>query len=281
MQVTIGGEPRTLGDFSAYKAFKAMEVIADVEAVWREVLTEAARFKRSYEAEHFVEMDRATARREFRPRPLWETLNDGENVIERPVLQDGQPVIGPDPLGHLTEADWEASGQKLRLPDSPSEQLQTAAMIPTAFRLGRDQCLKLMAIATVSNADIERWDDVSAENVDDELDKAAHELLHRCKADELLKLAAAAFELFKEQVSGPFEDLVAAVRTTFEKPETEGDQEATTPAAMQVETEGDDTTGSTPGSRTSSLDSADGSGGTRAPSPTALASASSSGSESG
>jgi hypothetical protein len=33
MQVTIGGEPRTLGDFSAFKAFYAMQVLADAESV--------------------------------------------------------------------------------------------------------------------------------------------------------------------------------------------------------------------------------------------------------
>lgn len=267
MQVTIGGEPRTLGDFSAYKAFKAMETVAQVEEVWRAVLSAAATYKREYERENYVELDRSSARRHFAPIPLWETVRDGESVIERPaVTPDGKAIIGPDPLGHLTEGDWEASGQKLRLPDSPSEQLVTAHMIPVAFKLGRDQVLRLLAIATVSNADIEKWDADGVEHVDVELDKAAHELLHRCKADELLELAAAALEHFKAQVAGPFEKLVASVQTTFRQQEAE----VSGPPPMTVES-----VESTDGSPASAPESADASAGDTATSPMEHASASS------
>jgi hypothetical protein len=277
MEVTIGGEPRHLGEFSAYKAFKAMETVAAVEEVWREVLNESARFKRNYESEHFVELDRTTARRHFAPLPLWETINDGEQVIERPLLDsDGQPIAGPDPLGHLTEQDWAASGHRLRLPDSPSENLQMAAMIPVAFRLGRDQVMRLLAIAVTANAEIERWDAEGAAHVDDELDRVAKDLLHRCRADELIRLAGASLELFKEQVSGPFGELVAAVRTTFASPASEQEETTDVPPAMTVEQEE-----STPGSPTSSSGSPGASAGSPSSSPTELASASSSGSASG
>jgi hypothetical protein len=268
MQVTIGGEPRTLGDFSAYKAFKAMETVAQVEEVWRAVLSAAAAYKREYEAENYVELDRSSARRHFAPIPLWETVhNEDGTTIERPALNaGGEPIVGPDPLAHLSEGDWEASGQKLRLPDSPSEQLVTAHMIPVAFKLGRDQVLRLLAIATVSNADIEKWDADGVEHVDTELDKAAHELLHRCKADELLELAAAALEHFKAQVAGPFEKLVASVQTTFRQQEAE----VSGPRPMTVES-----TESTGGSPDSAPGSADASDGDTATSPTEHASASS------
>lgn len=276
MQVTIGGEPRTLGDFSAYKAFKAMETVAAVEEVWRAVLSASADYKRAYEAENYVELDRTAARRHFRPMPLWETIhNEDGTTVERPAtLEDGTPIVSPDPLGHLSEADWEATDQKLRLPDSPSEQLMTAHMIPVAFKLGRDQVLRLLAIATVSNADIERWDADGPEAVDQELDKAAHDLLHRCKADELLQLAAATLEHFKAQVAGPFEALVEAVQTTFRKPEQE-EQKGGTPPAMTLESEA-----STDGSPDSAPGSEDDSAGATPTSPTEPASASFAGSPS-
>jgi hypothetical protein len=277
MQVVIGGEPRSLGGFSAYKAFKAMEIIASAEEVYRQVLVESASFRRDFEERNVVEVQRAEARRQFGPQPLMRIFRDqneeGETVAIRdePVLDDdGLPMMTPDPLGHLSDADWEASGNKLRLVQSPSEQVSVAAMIPTAFRLGREQALRLLALVLTSNSDLEKWD--ADGDVDAELDKGAKDLVHRAAADELVRLAVAALDLCKGQIAGPFDELVAAVRTTFAKPEAEEEVETRSPEPMQVET---------PDSPTSSGESADDSDGTPPSSSTALASASSSSSETG
>lgn len=240
MQVQIGGEPQTIGEFSAYKAFKAMAILASVETAWREVLKASATFKREYEAENFVELDRAEARRQFRPRPLErvrrEEQDDGRiALIDEPVLDEQQrPIVGPDPLGHLTEEDWQAAGNKLRIAESPSERMQIAAMIPRAFELGRDAVLQLLALVVVSNADLERWD--TEGTVDDELTKRAAELHHRAKLDELVDLATTALELCRDQVATPFDRLAEAARTTFRStaPETPA---AKTPEPMKIEEE--------------------------------------------
>jgi hypothetical protein len=274
MQVTIGGEPRTLGDFSAFKAFYAMQVLADAETVWRQVLHEAAEFKRGYEATNYVEMPRTEARREFPPRPLHEVIRreteDGRiEVIETPKIQDGHAVL-VDPLGHLSEEDWAASDQKLRVSDSPSERMQIAAMVPVAFRLGREELMRLLALVTTANADLERWDGDG--QVDVELGKIADELKHRAKLDELADLAVAAMTLCREQVAGPFERLMTEVRTTFASRPTAPAQ-TTTPEPAAFETPppaGDET----PSSPTSSTGSGDGTGGTPRPSSTEPASAS-------
>jgi hypothetical protein len=278
MQVTIGGEPRSLGDFSAYKAFKAMELMAAAESVVREVVREGARFKREHEAENFVVMDRAEARRQFRPRPLERIVREeGEDgriaVREEPVLDAaGEPVLGPDPLGHLTDADWEASSNQLRISESPSERMQGAAMIPIAFRLGREQVMRLLALVLAANSDLERWE--TDGDVDAELDQAARALLHRARADELLELAGAALQLCREQVAGPFERLMETERTTFAQPDSEP-EEGKVPEPMQVEIEDE-----TPSSPASSTDSPAATAGSPPSSSTAPVGASSSSSES-
>lgn len=269
MDVLIGGEVQSLGEFSAYKALKALEILGDVEEAWREVLREAAAFRKEYQAENVIEMSRAEARRQFRPRPMEATRrvelpDDRVEFIDEPLLDsDERPVLSPDPLGHLTDADWEASDQKLRIPQAPSESMQIAAMVPRAFRLGRDATLALMALVLASNSDLEAWDREGNDVVDEKLKERAAQLRHRAKLDELVELATATLTICREQVAGPFGRLAAQARTIFAKPETEQQEDGKTPAAMQVVTEDDaiDEDGSTLSSPTSSSQSPDGSPG--------------------
>lgn len=275
MEVRIGGEPRTLGGFSAFKAFKAMEILGNAESIYRRVLSESAAFTREFEAENVVELDRAEARRQFRPQPVYEQTTEetetGSVATATPVLIEGEPLLGPDPLGHLTDADWEASGNRLRIGKSPSEDVKIAAMIPRAFELGRLEATRLLALAITPNADLEKWDNDG--DVDAELETVAKRLLHQATADELVALAIATLRLCKEQISGPFGELVEAARTTFraaKDPETTATGESGQPEPMRVVT---------PGSPTSSSESPADSDGNPESSSTALASASSSNSE--
>lgn len=266
MDVVIGGEQRSLGEFSAYKAFKALEILGDVESAWREVLTGAAEFKRQYIGEHFVEMSRAEARRQLRPRVLERTrrveLEDGRiELVDEPVLgEGGEPLLSPDPLGHLTEADWEASGHVLRIPESPSEALQVAAMVPLAFRLAREAALDLMALALCSNSDLEEWDREGGDVVDAKLRDRGTDLRHRAKLDELVDLATATLALCREQVAGPFGRLAEEARTIFKPPASETEEDGKLPPPMSVVEEGDEDD-STQGSPTSSSPSPDDSDG--------------------
>lgn len=265
MEVTIGGEARTLGEFSAYKALKALEILSDVETAWRAVLTEAASFRQQYGEENFVELSRVDARRQFRPRVLERTrrveMEDGRlEIVDEPVMNEatGEPLLSPDPLGHLTDADWEASGQKLRIPEQPAETLQVAAMVPLAFKHGRDAALSLMALVLATNAELEDWDREGAEKVDEKLKERAAELRHRAKLDEIVDLATATLQLCREQVAGPFGKLADQARTIFrsesETPKTD------TPPPMTIVEEGD-ADASTPDSPTSSSPSPESSDG--------------------
>lgn len=281
--VTIGGARQELGSFSAFKAFRIMDVISEAEGIYRDFLFGAAEFKQEFEKRNVVELDRVEARREFRPRPLYRTirteLEDGRiSVEDTPMVDDetGEPVLGADPLGHISEEDWKASNNVLRVGTSPSEDTIVAAMIPRAFKQARESVLRLLALVVVSNSDLERWDQDG--DVDQRLEDEAKRLLHRAKGDELVILAAASLRMVREQIRGPFDDLIEEVRTTFQRsqetieptPDGESTSEdsdeivsAAEPEPMRVET---------PTSPTLSTDSPDALAGTPQPSSTGLGS---------
>lgn len=265
--VTIGGQPHTLADFSAFKAVYALEIIGDVESAVRGLVHEAGDFRTEYAKRHTLTMPRAEARRQYAPRPLLErTETEGGEVKLAPLLVDGDPVMGPDPLGHLTDADWEASDNLLTIPEYPDENAVMLAMIPRAFKAAKTSVLRLLALALTSDRDVETWD--GAEEIDAKLDTAGTELLHKCKADELGALVVGVLQLAREQVADPFaaarREIEAMFAPTPPDPEAEPEREPMTVEPPEPESE----TGSSPTSSTGSPAATDGS---PAPSSTAPA----------
>lgn len=293
IEVQIGGEVERVGDFTAFKATKALELVSEVEDKVRTLVSEAAAFKRNYEAENVMVMDRVEARRQFRPLPLLKqsplldgngepiTGENGMPLFESaPVVENGQAVLGPDPLGHLSEEDWAANGHQLRVPDSPSDNLQAAAMLPLAFKTSRELVLRLLALVLVKNSELERWDEDEGVSIEAELDKRGQALLHQARMDEFVKLAAATAELCREELADPFEALLSSVKQTWGGDKEDETPPAAEPEPMRVEAEeeeGEPETGSSSSSPTSSTPSpGDTTDGDTEPSSTKSASASSS-----
>lgn len=248
IEVTVGGEPRRIGDFSAFKATLAMELVSDAQEQVETVLDAGAEFKRRFESKNYVELDRATARREFAPAVLWRDVpvkeddgslaRDGDGVVvlsREPALgEDGQPIIGPDPLGHLTEDDWAAGNQKIRLPDSPSKEWQYAAMVPAAYKHARKEVFRLAALVLTTNEDLERWDLDETVSIDDQLETVAKQLIHRASLPEILGVAKATVQACREQLRDPFEALKAEIKESFGKPQEDPEESGEPPPAPPV-----------------------------------------------
>lgn len=261
-EVQVGGETRHVDEFSGFKAIKIGSAVRELIAQAPQVLSAGAAFKRAYEAEHYIEMDRAEARIELRPRPLYrdapELDKDGDVVALKaePILNEhGEPVLGPDPLAHLTERDWEESGHRYRQRQSPAEELEWAAMFPVAFDVGRTAILRLFALFLASNADLERWDLDPETDVDSKLEEEGGLLLHKMRGGEPFRLAGAVIAAIRDQFAddladlrGQMGNLKAAVRPAA--PETRA-------PAMTVEA---DTDGSSTKSPISSISSPAGTG---------------------
>jgi hypothetical protein len=235
-QVTVAGQPVAIQEFSAFKAVLAMEIITEVEGTFRKVLAAGGQFRQQYAAENFMTFPRSEARRNFPPEPLVERVDTEEGSVMRPVRhQDtGEVIMGPDPLGHITEADWEASGHQLRVPEYPSERMVTAAMIPLGFREAKTHVFRLIALVLTANTQLETWDEAGTQIATDagELDKAARKLQHQCMADEPISLFVAAMQIARTQLAGPFEQATISLRTMFQ---ADQDQTSTDPQAPPQE----------------------------------------------
>lgn len=263
--VTIGGDSREIREFSAFKASKALELVSEIQDKFEDVLFAGGEFKRRYEERNYTEIGRTEARRTFAPMVVFRDVpvrdaageivrdTDGAVMVARePVLDEhGRPIIGPDPLGHLSEEDWAANDQKLRISESPPQQLYFAAMVPAAYQVARDQFLRLCALALAANSELERWDDDSSIKIEDRLEEEARALLHRAKLGELIELAAAVAKAVREEIRDPFDELASEFRATFVSATEEDAPEATPEVEpMRVETEeepdGSTSTGSSP-----------------------------------
>lgn len=209
--VQVGEEEIKLEPFSGRKAIRVIRTIEHITKGVPEILDKWADFTREYEARNVTVVDRATARHFYGPRPLMEDqpvlAPDGKTVVtdaigdpivrRTPRLDDsGRAILGPDPLAHMSDADWEASGNRLRLPKSPGQGEQIAAVFPMALDLAEEEVLRLLAVLATPNAELKRK--ARDGSLKDYLTERADELID-APATDLLELAVVAGEMVDEQ----------------------------------------------------------------------------------
>lgn len=215
--VKVGDEDIRLEPFSGRKAIRVIRTIESISKGVPEILDRWADFTREYEARNVTEMDRATAKHYYSPQPLMDeepilvdgvaVTDDIGNVIVRrtPKLDGGgKPVMGPDPLAHMSDEDWGASGNKLRLPRSPSNEEKIAAIFPMALDLAEHEVTTLLALLATSNADLKRK--ARDGTLKEHLEARAEELLD-APATDLLELAVGAGEMVEEQFTNKVKSL--------------------------------------------------------------------------
>jgi hypothetical protein len=212
--VKVGSREVVLQPFSLGKGLRVLHTVRYITQSVPKILTAWGEFGRQYEAEHVTEIERSFARVEYAPRPLMDEeplLGDdgraitdqlGQALVRRtPRLVDGKPVMGPDPLGHLTEQDWQANGHMLRIPRSPSTEERVAAIFPMALELAEEQTLRLLALLSMTNEEY----DAATEGGKDAADKAMSERVKELKKAPMfdaLELAVAAGEMVEEEFIG-------------------------------------------------------------------------------
>ena len=206
-RIMVGGEEYRIEPFSGRKALRVLHTVKHITTGVPAILDEWAAFRSQYESKHGITIDRASARRQFPPMPLYDeeplvndgkvvTNEDGDPLVRRVARtrEDGSAVMGPDPLGHMTDADWEASGNVLRLPRSPSIEEQIAAVFPTAMQLAEEQVVRLLALVAMSNADVKK----NRNDLTKVLEERGDDLLDS-DLGELIELAVVAGECVTEQ----------------------------------------------------------------------------------
>jgi hypothetical protein len=209
--VKVGGREVVLQPFSLRKGLRVLHTLRWISQSVPQILKAWADFTREYEAANVTEIDRAFARVEYAPRPLMDEeplLGDdgraitdqlGQALVRRtPRLVDGVPVMGPDPLAHLTEEDWQASGNRLRIPRSPSVEERVAAIFPMALEVAEEQTLALLALLSMTN---EEYDAAAKGDVKEAIKARTDELLSAPMYD-MLELAIAAGEMVEQEFVG-------------------------------------------------------------------------------
>jgi hypothetical protein len=209
-EVTVNGNIIRIESFSARKGLRILRLLEHTAKGVPEIQTAWANYTRDYEATHTIDLDRAMARSQYPPSPLLReepVLIDGiaqADANGRPLVrrepmfgEDGKVLVGPDPLGHITEADWAASGNKLREPKSPSSAEQIVAVLPLAIELAEDEVAKLLGLIAMTNSDVKRY---GKENLDTLWEKAAEygdEILE-APMEQVVELAVVAGECVQE-----------------------------------------------------------------------------------
>lgn len=198
-EVTLGGETVVVERPSALKASRAFAILKGVGGHTRTITKEWTKYVAEFEAENYVQLTRTQARLRFPPRPILDP------TTMQPVKDaDGELVLTPSVVEHMTEEDWSKSGDVLTLPESPTTPQIVAAVFPTAIELAEDQVYKLLALFTIPNDTLRQaW---KGQGIDPLLDEAVDRLLGGF-FDELLELAVVCGEVVDENFTRKVEQL--------------------------------------------------------------------------
>jgi hypothetical protein len=209
-EVRVGDRTVRIEPFSGRKGARMLRVLEHVSQAFPQIQRAWADYTSEYEQTHTINLDRAYARTQLSPQPLVREeplLNDageplfapnGAPLVRRePMLNDaGEVLLGPDPLAHLTDEDWVASGNKLRQPRSPRTEEQVMAVLPLALDIAETEVAKLLALLAMSNEDVRKFS--KNDTLWDRLTELGDELLD-APLDELAELMVAGSEALSEQ----------------------------------------------------------------------------------
>jgi len=201
----LGDREVVVGDFMLFKFTAIAERLAQIGKEAPEIIQRWGKFVAEYERDHQLVLDRASARRQLGPQPIYEPVtgpdgevvrdNDGYPILEPKRDEHGEFVFGPDRLRFISDQDWEGSGHEIRLPQPPPDELVMAAVFPFAFEVAKDHILDLAALVITPDSQLEE-----REGQLDKLIKEQRKFLdHRTKPGEVLKLAVATKEALQEE----------------------------------------------------------------------------------
>ena len=216
-RVTIGDATVALEEFNGRRALKAAKILASLGEGWDRIRDKLATARDEFEAKHHEVLDRTAARAIYKPTPLLVPAEgeDGETVLEPVTAEDGSLVMGPDPLAHITDADWQANANMIRIPRKASWQDLALATFPTVITEAEEQITELLALCVVTNADYASARRTSEDEARELLREKADWLLDEGKAEQLAALVVAAGELLQSQFKDRMSELVDGLKNVL------------------------------------------------------------------
>lgn len=192
-RVTLNGTEYELEKFKVSKGVRAITLVSAINKLAPELTKEGGRITREYGQEHFTELSRAQAFLRYgHPMPVFN--EDGTPVLD----VDGTVITTPAPITKMTEADWERSDHKLRIPESPPSELLMFELIPFIMEKAQEPVFRLFALVLMPNKDVTAF--AANGTLWDRVDDIVNGVIMEADIDELMDLAMTAAELVDNQV---------------------------------------------------------------------------------
>jgi hypothetical protein len=209
--VEIGGSTVTIERVSTRKASTALALMRHLSSAMPGLQTELAEFRRTYERENVLELDRVQARIRNPARPMLD--EHGQIIVtKRDIAEDGTvlveggaPVMLPSPVDRMTEADWAQTGGVYRVPATPATYEIVAALFSSALEVAEEHVYKLLALFTVPNEEVTRRRKDGS--LMEHLKEVADDLVDNSLADEILELAVVCGEILDTQLKSKLTQL--------------------------------------------------------------------------
>lgn len=217
-EVTVGDRTYPLPALNGFKAVRAARLVAEVAKCAPAVTDKLAQLRADYAGVNALVVTPALAKL---PRFQRTVVDEQGNEHEEPLF---------------TDADFEAAGGEVRIPQDPPVTDQIIAVFPIVFDAAEQQVVELFALLTAPNSELADADE--AGTVDDYLKKNGRKLLHAATLDQLLDLAVAAAEVITEALTkdggSALGKAMGVMQATDQEPPTAA-QNSTTTAESTVD----------------------------------------------
>lgn len=212
-EVRVGDRSVALPELNGFKAVRAMRLMSEVARVVPEVSGVLARLREDYAEQNALVITPALARL---PRFQREVLDEDGTVRDEPMFSD---------------ADFEAAGGEIRVPQDPPVMEQIVAVFPVVFDAAEGKVVELLALLLAPNSELADADEEGT--VDEYLKSHGKKLLHSASFDQLIAIIVAAVETVTNALSsdggGALEKVIGAITGVEET--TEGKTPETSPTA--------------------------------------------------
>jgi hypothetical protein len=204
--IQIGDKPVTVGDFSAFKFLEALALVGEI--------MEAVPLADEKISEYTKQ---------------WLTQNGSEQALDRASARwlFGRNEQTAKWLEAITDAEWEASGQKLRLAKEPDGNAAFMRAFPSVYKHARKQTENLICLIATPNSDLEKADAKGEADHLYEQGGPVHEMreliLHRAKLPDQMRLVLGSLKQLAEEMQqadlgaqmGEFRAAVKALATAL------------------------------------------------------------------
>jgi hypothetical protein len=228
-EVQVGDRTVPMPELNGFKAVRAMRLLAEISKCVPDVMATLGKLREDYATQNALIVTPALAKL---PRFQRVIVDEDGNEQEVPLF---------------TEADFEAAGGEIRIPQDPTTMDQIIAVFPIVFDAAQDRVVELLALIIAPNSELADADEEGT--VDAYLATHGRKLLHAATFDQLVVLIGEAVNIVVDALQrdggAALERAVGAVTGQPPAPKPEPDPTQTESSTPAFSTESPDPTDGT------------------------------------